>query len=344
LQRGWTGCRVEVEDGMNDDPTGVWCRIAACGVVCGVLIAAGGQASWAESDKRALPEYDLLVDTSQGSRGGVIGELRTYLPQKGETFLEISKAFDLGYNEMVLGNRNVDPWIPSTTEPVVLPTRWIVPDAPYRGIVLNIPEMRLYYFPGKSGQKIITVPVGLGREDWQTPQGAFRVRGKTVNPAWVIPESIRKERIADNGFSEHVIPGGTPENPLGSYRLELSIPAYGIHGSNKPWGVGMQVSHGCLRLYNEDIATLFQLVDIGTEGVFVYQTVKVGMSRGRVLVEVHEDIYGIEPDLAKTSRGILERRGWTKLVDPEVLDAVVAARSGIPTDVSWVNTVTRPDE
>jgi len=325
---------------VRDEPNNTRYWIAICPVIFGLMVAGWSDPSGAEQRKRILPEYDLLADTTQGTAASVVGALRTYVPEKGETFLEISKTFDLGYNEVVLGNRDVDPWIPSNAEPVVLPTRWIVPDAARQGLVLNIPEMRLYYFPGKSGQKVITVPVGLGREDWQTPQGTFRVRGKTVNPTWVIPESIRRERIAENGFSEYVIPGGTPENPLGSYRLELSIPSYGIHGSNKPWGVGMQVSHGCLRLYNEDIESLFPLVDVGTGGVFVYQPVKVGMLRGRVLVEVHEDIYGIQPDLLGTSREIIKRRGWTELVEPELLEAVVAAQSGIPTDVGWVTATT----
>jgi len=324
---------------------GVQRGITACLVALGLLVAGGRERpAKADEGKRVLPEYELLNDSAGGSVDVVLGSLSSYVPQKGETFLEISKAFDLGYNEVVLANRNVDPWIPAAAEPIVLPTRWIVPDAPHEGLVLNIPEMRLFYFPRKDGKKLITVPVGLGREDWQTPQGSFRVRGKTVNPAWTIPESIRKERIAENGFSEHVIPGGTPDNPLGSYRLELSIPSYGIHGSNKPWGVGMQVSHGCLRLYNEDIASLFALVELGTAGVFVYQPVKVGMSRGRVLVEVHEDIYGIQPDLLGTSREIIGRRGWSGLVDPELLEGVVDARNGIPTDVSWVITTSDRSE
>lgn len=319
---------------MRPKPGNLRRRVGALGMLLW-LLSIGGRPCSADDGARPLPQYDLGYDAARGS-DLVVGALGTYLPQKGETFLEIAKTFDLGYNEMVLGNRNVDPWIPSPSEPVVIPTRWILPDAPYKGLVLNIPEMRLYYFSGKDGRKLITVPVGLGREDWQTPQGSFRVRGKTVNPTWVIPESIRKERIAENGFSEHMIPGGTPENPLGSYRLELTIPSYGIHGSNKPWGVGMQVSHGCLRLYNQDIAALFPMIDVGTEGVFVYQPVKVGMSRGRVLVEVHEDIYGIQRDLLATGRQLIARRGWTELVEPELLEAVVAARSGIPTDVSWV--------
>jgi L,D-transpeptidase ErfK/SrfK len=214
-----------------------------------------------------------------------------------------------------------------------------VPDAVRDGIVLNIPEMRLYYFRD-GGRRVMTAPVGLGREDWKTPQGGFRVKGKTVNPTWNIPETIRKERIEEDGFSEHSIPGGSPENPLGKYRLELSLPAYGIHGSNKEWGVGMLVSHGCLRLYNEDIATLFPMIPVGTPGAFVYEPVKVGKHRGRVLVEVHDDIYGFVPALYDSALELLGRRGWTREVDPALLEAAIEARTGVPTDVSWVEGAT----
>ena len=149
---------------------------------------------------------------------------------------------------------------------------------------------------------------------------------------------MMNDLIAENGFSEHTIPGGTPENPLGRFRLELSLPAYGIHGSNKEWGVGMQVSHGCLRLYNEDIAALFPIVPVGTPGVFLYQPVKIAMHRGRVVVEAHEDIYGLRPGLFAEAQEEIARRGWTGHVDPELLQAVIEAQNGIPTDVGWAGT------
>lgn len=286
-----------------------------------------------EAPPRALPTYDLAP------ADWLIGTVSAEAPRERETFLEIGERFDLGYNEVVSANRSTDPWIPKAGEPVVVPTRWLVPDAPRDGIVLNIPEMRLYYFRDH-GRRVMTVPVGLGREDWKTPQGSFRVRGKTVNPTWVIPETIRKERIAEDGFSERSIPGGSPDNPLGKFRIELSLPTYGIHGSNKEWGVGMLVSHGCLRLYNEDMATLFPMIEVGTPGAFVYQPVKVGKERGRVLVEVHDDIYGFEPALYKAAMGILEKKGWAADVDPETLEAAVEARTGVPTDVGRVGSVT----
>jgi L,D-transpeptidase ErfK/SrfK len=148
-----------------------------------------------------------------------------------------------------------------------------------RGVVVNIPEMRLYYFhPTKIeyGVPVSTFPVGLGRDDWKTPQGRFKIRGKTVNPTWNIPASIQAERVAEKGFSETSVAGGTPDNPLGKYRFELSMQgSYAIHGTNIPWGVGMQVSHGCVRLYPEDIEAMFPLVPVGTPGQFIYQPVKI---------------------------------------------------------------------
>lgn len=317
-------------------------RKGVAGMTIGMLALAGAaMAEQREPAEKEAPAYalekprDLPVYSLDGPGDWLIGTITAMQPRKGETFLDIGRRYDLGYNEMLAANRNSDPWIPKNGEALVLPSRWLVPDAPRSGIVLNIPEMRLYYFRD-GGRRVMTAPVGLGREDWKTPQGSFRVRGKTVNPTWVIPETIRKERIQENGFSEYSIAGGSPENPLGKFRLELTLPTYGIHGSNKEWGVGMLVSHGCLRLYNEDIATLFPLIEVGTPGVFVYQPVKVGRHRGRVLVEIHDDIYGFEPALYKAAVGLLERRGWMRDVDPELLEAAVEARTGVPTDVGWM--------
>jgi L,D-transpeptidase ErfK/SrfK len=296
--------------------------------------AANEAASYLEARPRELPLYEL-----DGADAWLIGTAANVLPAKGETFLEIGHRHDLGYNEMIAANRNSDPWIPRADEPLVLPTRWLVPEAERKGIVLNIPEMRLYFFRD-GGRRVMTAPVGLGREDWKTPQGAFKVSDKNENPTWVIPETIRKERIEENGSSEYQIAGGDPENPLGRYRLKLTLPTYGIHGSNKEWGVGMLVSHGCLRLYNEDIATLYPLIDVGTPGAFVYEPVKVGRHRDRVLVEVHEDIYGFTPALFNTAEDLLKRRGWLAEVDPALLEAAIDAKTGVPTDVSWVEGAT----
>jgi L,D-transpeptidase ErfK/SrfK len=238
---------------------------------------------------------------------------------------------------MILANPGIDPWIPAEGSELLLPTEWILPDAARTGLIMNIPEMRLYYFEGSGrSQKVYTFPVGLGRQEWKTPQGGFRIRGKTENPVWVIPDSIRKERFEEDGSTETAIPGGVPQNPLGKHRIELTLPSYAIHGTNKEYGVGMSVSHGCVRMYPEDIASFFPIVRVGSPGEFVYQTVKVGLDRGRVLVEVHADIYETGVDQYEEARRLLSGLGVEAAVDPLLLRAAVEAQSGVPSDVGFI--------
>ena len=316
-------------------------------VVAVVLLAAAtaAPAAYAKDDEQVREAVTHFFVGGTGKLAGqqtVIGNCRSYKVKSGETFLDIARAADLGYNELVAANPGVDPWVPPAGTEIVLPTEWILPRGSYEGLVLNIPEMRLYYYipsprAGGESSMVVTYPVGLGRQDWQTPQGDFRVRGKTRNPAWVIPESIKEERFREEGKTDDVIPGGHPDNPLGKYRIELTLPSYAIHGTNKNWGIGMQVSHGCIRMYPEDIAGFFPIVPIGTPGRFVYQPVKVGLRRGRVLVEVHPDIYGVSPWPWMLARQVIEEAGVARYVDRTKLEAAVEAASGIPTDVSHVD-------
>ncbi len=277
----------------------------------------------------------------------VIGNSQSYTIKPGDTFLEISRRFDVGYNELVSAHPETDPWVPTVGTNIVIPTEWVLPRGEYDGLVLNIPEMRMYYYvpsPRSQGKSstVISYPVGLGRQEWRTPQGLFRIRGKTKNPTWVIPESIRAERYRETGDTESMIKGGDPENPLGRHRLELTLPGYAIHGTNKNWGIGMQVSHGCVRMFPEDIAAFFPIATVGSAGRFVYQPVKVGLRRGRVMVEVHEDIYGVSPWLWMETQEIVREMGLTRYVDVELLEAAVEAHSGVPTDVSHVEWPVEP--
>jgi len=300
--------------------------IAITSVVLSVTGASAGR--WTEEDfaHRIPTNYPL------NARDTVVGELTTYIVQDGDTMLDVGRHFDLGYNEMTAANPGVDPWLPPTGEVLLIPTDYVLPESTYQGIVVNIPEMRLYYFHGarNEGTFVTTYPVGLGRDDWRTPQGSFRVRGKTENPTWVIPESIRAEHIRERGDDRTMIPGGTDDNPLGFFRLELTLPLYALHGSNMPWGVGMQVSHGCIRLYNEDIAALFHEVRVGTPGSFVYQPIKVGIRNDVVYVEVHDDIYQLRPNPEEEAQSLLARHGWTDRVDPARLRQALNDRSGVP--------------
>ena len=307
------------------------------------ILASRGAAigGWTEEDfaHRTPATYAF----AGGDRNTVVGELATYVVQEGDTLLDVGRHFDLGYNEMVAANPGVDPWLPSPGEVLVIPTEYVLPESGNQGLVVNIPEMRLYYFHGgvRTGQPaaVTTYPVGLGRDDWRTPQGSFRVRGKTENPTWVIPESIRAEHIRERGDDRTMILGGDPDNPLGPYRLELTLPLYGLHGSNMPWGVGMQVSHGCIRLYNEDITALFHEVRVGTPGEFLYQPVKLGMRDDVVYVEVHPDIYGLRTSLEDETERLLARHGWADRVDRARLRQALNERSGLPVAIERDRTI-----
>ena len=296
---------------------------------------------WTEEDfaQRIPVSYAYAVNGGADDTT-VVGAISIYVVKEGDTLLDVGRHFDLGYNEMIEANPGVDPWLPPPGEVLIIPTLFVLPESMYQGVVVNIPEMRLYYFRGGAPRHgagsgmVTTYPVGLGRDDWRTPQGSFRVRGKTVNPTWVIPESIRAEHIRDRGDARTFIPGGEPDNPLGNYRLELTLPLYGLHGSNMPWGVGMQVSHGCIRLYNEDIAVLFQEIRVGTPGEFLYQPVKLGVRDGLVYVEAHRDIYGLRTSLESEADRLLKLNGWENRIDERRLRKALADLSGLPVMIS----------
>jgi L,D-transpeptidase ErfK/SrfK len=324
--------------------SGGW-RIGAAIAVL-LTVSAAGRASadgrWSEPDfynkARLTKPYVIVPGRDPAVVNTVLGSVRQYTPTDGDTFLDLARFYGLGYNELEQANPGIDPWIPGIkTASVTLPTAWVLPQVPYQGMVVNIPEMRLYYFhPHKGDGPILvtTYPVGLGRDDWRTPKGKFKVQGKTVNPTWVIPESIREEHIRERGDHRTKIDGGAPDNPLGKYRLELTMPGYRIHGTDIPWGVGMQVSHGCVRLYPEDIEALYPVVAIGTPGEFIYQPVKIGARDGRIYAEVSPDIYTLTPGMFTEARRIIEQLGWQDQVDWNKVERAVEQQNGIPADIT----------
>lgn len=317
-------------------------KVGSAGLLV-LLVGLVGRA-WAEgwteeqfTEKPSVARPFVAVASRDPQRAhSVIGASRFYQVQKNDTLLDIARYYDLGYNELADANPGLDPWIPAPGQMILLPTSWVLPDVEYTGVVINIPEMRLYFFRrGAEGTVIVTTyPVGLGRDDWRTPQGKFRIRGKTVNPRWVLPESIKAEHRKDGRPAPDFIAGGDPENPLGKYRLELTLPLYGIHGTDIPWGVGMQVSHGCVRLYPEDIASFFPQVRPGMPGEFTYQPVKAGIRAGVVYVETHQDIYGYAPALFQEASAALQRAGLRDRVDPMLLQSALENHSSMPDPVS----------
>ena len=289
-------------------------------------------------EQKTIPAYAISTPVRGQPVDTVIGQVRTYRIRKGDTLIDLARFFDLGYNEILDANPAIDPWVPPVGATILLPTEWVLPCCTYEGVIVNVPEMRIFYYQRSredpSTTIVRTYPVGLGRDDWRTPSGKFKVTGKTVNPQWNIPESIRKEHIEEREDPRTFIPGGDPDNPLGKYRFELSLPMYRIHGTNIPWGVGMQVSHGCVRLYPEDIARMFPLVPVGTPGEFTYQPVKIGRRAGAVYAETHRDIYGQEPAAYSAAMAEVQRAGVAGQVEESLVITALEDTSGMPVRIS----------
>ncbi len=257
----------------------------------------------------------------------VIGRVEQHTVKKGESLIELARKFDLGYNEISDGNPGVDPFVPHVGVPVQIPMMWIIPDVPVRsGIVINVSEMRLYYFLGKGTNTVTTFPIGVGDEGKDTPLGEFRITQKTVSPYWHVPKSIKKERPE----LPSVVPPGR-KNPLGSHAMRLSVPSVLIHGTNKPWSLGRRATHGCIRLYPEDIRKLFVMVRRGEKVTIVRQPVKVGVSEDRVFMEVHDD--GNIPYLAEAVKTLADKKLLGKVDEKKIL-RVLAEKSGIPVDIT----------
>ncbi len=261
----------------------------------------------------------------------VIGTVKTYRVKAGESLIEIARTFGLGYNEIVDANPAFDPFVPGKDVTVTLPSSWILPHVrTYEGIVINLSELRLYYFfKQKRTFKVMTFPIGIGSEGFDTPVGEFRVFEKIAGPAWYVPESIRKEKPD----LPRVMPPG-PDNPLGSHALRLSLKTILIHGTNKPWGVGRGVSHGCIRLYPEDIPKLFRLVTIGMRVTIVRQPVKVGITKSKVYVEVHKDGETKDGDYYNETISLLMKQDLRSNVSTEKLSRAIERKQGMPVDIS----------
>jgi len=220
----------------------------------------------------------------------IVGQLETITAGRNTTLLDIAREYDIGQNEILHANPGVDRWLPADNSSVVLPNRFILPATKRTGLVINLPEMRMYYYPkAKSGEPpvVITHPVSVGRMDWETPLGKTKIVAKKKDPDWRPPQSLKDEAIAegDEPLPDIVMAG--PDNPLGRYAIRLGIPGYLIHSTNKPYGVGMRVTHGCLRMYPEDIEKLFDEVSVGTQVQLINQPIKIGWLAGSLFLEVH---------------------------------------------------------
>ena len=222
----------------------------------------------------------------------IIGSIKTIKAEHKDTLLDIARRHGLGYEDIVKANPNLDIWIPGKDSDVLLPTKYILPNVRREGLVLNLAEYRMYYFPvPKKNEKpiVITYPISIGRMDWDTPLGETRITAKAKNPSWYPPESIRAEHEAEGNPLPRIVPPG-PDNPLGEYAMRLDIPGYLIHGTNRPAGVGMRVTHGCIRMYPEDIFFLYNELKIGTPVRIINEPIKLGWDERKLFLEVHSSL------------------------------------------------------
>lgn len=283
----------------------------------------------------------------------VVGEIQITHVQGEDTLSDIARRFNVGYEEILRANPGVDPWLPGVGRAIVVPTQFVLPNAPREGLVVNLAQLRVYYFPKpKKGdpqglRTVITHPIGIGKIGWQTPEGTTKVTSKQKNPTWTPPVSVRKEHKENGDPLPARVPPG-PDNPLGAYKLTLGWPSYLIHGTNKPYGVGMRSSHGCIRFYPEDIAELYGQIPVGTKVTVVNQPFVFGWHRDAMYVQtfpILEDDEREHPKAADTllDAGISDEM-WQKLrqheasIDLELVNQMVAQPRGIAMPVSRRNT------
>jgi L,D-transpeptidase ErfK/SrfK len=256
-----------------------------------------------------------------------------------DTLLDIARRYSLGYEEIIRANPGVDMWLPGEGTDILLPGRRILPPGQHEGVVVNLPEHRLYYFPKtKKGEKpvVITYPVSIGKMDWSTPLGETRVISKQKHPSWYPPESVRKEHLANGDPLPKVVPAG-PDNPLGDFAMRLAVGggSYMLHGTNNPMAVGMAITHGCIRMYPEDVAALFPLVPVGTKVWLINDPVKVAYVDGELLLEAHPPVDSegqtTEPNLELLSQLLDKAVGQdTAAIHWELARATLQAANGIP--------------
>jgi L,D-transpeptidase ErfK/SrfK len=270
----------------------------------------------------------------------VIGRQERTRSAREDTLLDIARQHSLGFEEMVRANPGVNVWLPGDNTTIVLPGEHILPSGPREGIVVNLPEHRLYYYPKmRAGEApvVLTYPVGIGSPDWQSPLGLTRVIAKERNPQWIPTAAIRREHAANGDPLPRIVPPG-PNNPLGAFKLRLAVGGgtYEIHATNIPVAVGMAVTHGCISMYPEDLAALYPLVPVGTKVSLVNQPVKATYVNGNLLLEAHPPLERDDPT-ASANLGwvvqVLERAlgPHTASIRWEFARQALQAATGVPT-------------
>jgi len=268
--------------------------------------------------------HKFVVDAASGD---VVGYVQKTLVGKEDTLPDIARRFDVGYEEILLANPGVDPWLPGVGREVVVPTQYVLPAAPREGVVVNVAAMRIFYYPPhKKGepQIVYTHPIGIGKVGWKTPEGTAKIVAKEKDPVWVVPKSVREEHQEDGETLPAKVPPG-PDNPLGAFEFRLDWPSYLIHGTNKPYGVGMRSSHGCMRLYPEDIQAFYEMIPVGTKVTIVNQPFLFGWRNGTLYLQA----YAVMEDDSRDWKN--PKRLLTNLTKPTLRQSIASHAK----DIDW---------
>lgn len=270
----------------------------------------------------------------------LIGEDYYIIAHHKDTLVDISIRHEVGYDDIKAANPGVDPWLPGEGARVLIPAQHILPLEPRNGLVVNLAEKRIFYYPKPAkGQKplVYTYPIGIGRQDWESPLGETKIVRKKKDPTWTPPQSVREEHAAKGDILPAVVQAG-PDNPLGDRAMYLGIPGYLIHGTNKPAGIGMRVSHGCIRMEPQNIRELFDLVPDNTPVRLIDVAFKFGLRKGTIFLEAQEpanSAIGQHNDLAQLTELLLKvtKGNHNFEVDWELVDKAIKNPQGLPIPV-----------
>ncbi|MFC3284943.1 L,D-transpeptidase family protein [Litchfieldella rifensis] len=301
-------------------------------LVCALFI--GGTLPWSpatqanEASERPKGHYRLPEE------GNVVGESYTVKSHAEDTLLDIARQHNVGYNEIRRANPDVNVWVPGEGTEVVIPARHILPPGQREGVVINVAELRLYYYP-EVGEgeppRVETYPIGIGREGYDTPLGVTKTTMRLEKPAWYPPQSMRKEAAARGESVPGVVPPG-PDNPLGEYAILLDIPGYLIHGTNRPGGIGMRASRGCIRMYPEDIEAIFGRIPNGTQVTIIEDPVKIGWDGEHAYVQAFQPLEEQEQGMSTLLETLAQLEGIPDIspaaVDYQQLHRLLEAPDG----------------
>ncbi len=289
-----------------------------------------------------IASHEFSLEPSQN----IVGALATVNARENDTLSDFARHYGLGYNDITLANAGLEPWSLANSQQVLLPLRFILPEAPHDGIVLNLANMRLFYYPKAQPNTLLTYPAGVGRQGWNTPLGLTQITAKKANPDWIVPESIKREHLEKGDALPSVVHAG-PDNPLGHYALALGFSSILIHGTNKPYGIGMQVSHGCVQLYPEDIESLFNHVAVGTPVRIVHQPYLTAWDGDMLYLEAHPPLEKWAHQEKQLRNELLKKLGKiaaekNAALDWNKVERILQRADGIPTPI-LTNSADLPD-